>query len=224
MRFAKILLLPMVLLSCTTDDSSSISPITSVIQETETTSDLKETTAPTSTTIVEPSSTAAPVNTLFNFSDSKSLIGWSTQNDTVMGGVSQSTATWDSGQLVFAGDLSLDNNGGFTSLVSPINMSIGTALSDGQAIVVTAVGDGKTYLLQLRLADNTRFIQRFTTQPNELGTYVLPLNEFEAVDWRLSVIPNAEPMDVSKIGQISIYLLDKQTGTFRLAISSITFE
>ena len=213
----------MVLLSCTTDDSSSISPITSVIQATETTSDLEESTAPTSTTIVEQSSTAALVNTLFNFSDNESLVGWSTQNDTVMGGVSRSTATWDSGQLVFAGDLSLDNNGGFTSLISPVDMSIGTALIDGQAIVVTAEGDGKTYLLQLRLADNTRFIQRFTTQPNELDTYVLPLKEFEAVDWRLSVIPNAEPMDVSKIGQISIYLLDKQTGTFRLAISSITF-
>jgi hypothetical protein len=218
MRFGQQLALQLTLLgvlaSCALSDPSSNVSTTNVITSSPLTPTSPES-APT---------TAAPINNLFDFSDSESLVGWSTQNDTVMGGVSQSTATWDSGQLVFAGDLSLDNNGGFTSLVSPIDMSIGTALIDGQAIVVTAVGDGKTYLLQLRLANNTRFIQRFTTQPNEVDTYVLPLNEFEAVDWRLSVIPNAEPMDVSKIGQISIYLLDKQTGTFRLAISSITFD
>lgn len=174
---------------------------------------------PTTTT----STTTAPIEStsIFDFTAAGSIDGWYTQNDTVMGGVSKGTATWDAAQLVFAGDLSLDNNGGFTSLVSPIDNAIGTSLAKEPTLVIEATGDGKTYLVQLRLNDNTRYVQRFTTQAEQLLSYPMPLEEFQAVDWRLSAIADAPPLDPSKVAQIAIYLVDKQTGLFTLAITSL---
>jgi hypothetical protein len=52
--------------------------------------------------------------------------------------------------MVFAGDLSLDNNGGFTSTRSPVDAGLGALLADASKVVVDATGDRKTYLLQLR--------------------------------------------------------------------------
>ena len=199
--------------ACSTE--SAVVPETFVDIATTTSTSVLPTT--TTTTTAPEESTA-----IFDFTAAGSIDGWYTQNDTVMGGVSQGTATWDAAQLVFAGDLSLDNNGGFTSLVSPIDDAIGTSLANEPNLVIEATGDGKTYLMQLRLNDNTRYVQRFTTQADQSLAYSMPLEEFQAVDWRLSVIADAPPLDPNKVAQIAIYLVDKQTGPFQLAITSFT--
>ena len=158
---------------------------------------------------------------LFDFNDQNDVSDWFNQNDTVMGGVSDSATTWVDGQLVFSGNLSLDNNGGFTSTFGPVNEQLPTLMFGADSIIVTARGDGKTYLMQIRNYDNTRYIQRFETVADVEQDYVLPLADFESVDWRLSVIPNAAPIDTTTIGQLGFYLLDKQVGPFELAISMI---
>ena len=194
----------------------SNAPTTAVSTSVATTSTLPPTTLPPTTSIPDPTSTI-----LFDFSNQDETSDWFNQNDTVMGGVSDSASTWIDGQLVFSGNLSLDNNGGFTSTFGPINDQLPTLMSGAEAIVVTARGDGKTYLMQIRNYDNTRYIQRFTTVADVEQDYVLPLADFESVDWRLSVIPNAAPIDTTTIGQLGFYLLDKQVGPFEIAISSI---
>ena len=194
----------------------SNAPTTAVPTSVATTSTLPSTTLPPTTSIPDPTSTI-----LFDFSNQDATSDWFNQNDTVMGGVSDSASTWIDGQLVFSGNLSLDNNGGFTSTFGPINDQLPTLMSGAEAIVVTARGDGKTYLMQIRNYDNTRYIQRFTTVADVEQDYVLPLSDFESVDWRLSVIPNAAPIDTTTIGQLGFYLLDKQVGPFELAISMI---
>jgi hypothetical protein len=194
--------------------STTIQPIattTAVETSVTTASSLPPTTPPS-----DPTSTV-----LFDFSNQDETSDWFNQNDTVMGGVSDSATTWVDGQLVFSGNLSLDNNGGFTSTFGPINDQLPTLMSGAEAIVVTARGDGKTYLMQIRNYDNTRYVQRFTTVADVEQDYVLPLADFESVDWRLSVIPNAAPIDTTTIGQLGFYLLDKQVGPFELAISMI---
>ena len=199
--------------------STTIQPIattTAVETSVATTSTLPSTTLPPTTSPSVPTSTV-----LFDFSNQDETSDWFNQNDTVMGGVSDSTTTWVDGQLVFSGNLSLDNNGGFTSTFGPINDQLPTLMSGAKAIVVTARGDGKTYLMQIRNYDNTRYIQRFTTVADVEQDYVLPLADFESVDWRLSVIPNAAPIDTTTIGQLGFYLLDKQVGPFEIAISMI---
>ena len=194
----------------------SSAPTTAVSTSIATTSTLSPTTLPPTTSPSDPTSTV-----LFDFSNQDATSDWFNQNDTVMGGVSDSATTWVDGQLVFSGNLSLDNNGGFTSTFGPINDQLPTLMSGAEAIVVTARGDGKTYLMQIRNYDNTRYIQRFTTVADVEQDYVLPLADFESVDWRLSVIPNAAPINTTTIGQLGFYLLDKQVGPFEIAISMI---
>ena len=185
----------------------------------------KATLADTTTTAADASTTttaAAAPSALFDFADAESATGWATQNDTVMGGVSQSTSTWANGQLVFQGTLSLENNGGFTSLVSPIDEQLGQRAVGASAIVIDALGDGKTYVLHLRGADQTRFIQRFATVAGTQQKYVLPIDKFEAVTSFLEPVANAAPIELANIRQLALYLLDKQAGDFELAVTSIS--
>ena len=203
--------------SSSDEETSSVAP--SSVQSSAPTTAVTTSTTMTSTTITPIQQAQSMV--LYDFADQSDVSDWFNQNDTVMGGVSDSATTWIDGQLVFSGNLSLDNNGGFTSTFGPINDQLPTLMSGAKAIVVTARGDGKTYLMQIRNYDNTRYIQRFTTVADVEQDYVLPLADFESVDWRLSVIPNAVPIDSTTIGQLGFYLLDKQVGPFEIAISSI---
>jgi NADH dehydrogenase [ubiquinone] 1 alpha subcomplex assembly factor 1 len=201
--------------SSSDETTSSVAPTT--IQSIATTTAVVTSTTTTTTTPIQ----QAQSMVLYDFADQNDVSDWFNQNDTVMGGVSDSATTWVDGQLVFSGNLSLDNNGGFTSTFGPINDQLPTLMSGAEAIVVTARGDGKTYLMQIRSSDNTRYIQRFTTVADVEQDYVLPLADFESVDWRLSVIPDAAPIDTATIAQLGFYLLDKQVGPFELAISMI---
>ena len=72
------------------------------------------------TTKSPPSSPPTPANfvTLFDFSGSAAEPGWTAVNDGVMGGVSRGGAKLIDGSLHFRGILSLDNNGGFSSIRS----------------------------------------------------------------------------------------------------------
>lgn len=192
-----------------------------------TTTTMTATVAPTTTppTTIAPTTTMTPTSrVLFDFSDPSSATGWFNQNDTVMGGVSDSASAWVDGHLVFSGNLSLDNNGGFTSTFGPINEQLPALMSGANAIVVTARGDSQTYLMQIRNNDNTRYIQRFTTVADSEQSYILPIADFVSVDWRLSPIAGAAPMDIGNIVQIGFYLLDKQVGPFEIAISSISAD
>ena len=203
--------------SSSDEETSSVAP--SSVQSSAPTTAVTTSTTMTSTTITPIQQAQSMV--LYDFADQSDVSDWFNQNDTVMGGVSDSNTTWIDGHLIFSGDLSLDNNGGFTSTFGPINDQLPTLMSGAESIIVTARGDGKTYLMQIRNYDNTRYIQRFTTVADVEQDYVLPLTDFESVDWRLSVIPNAAPIDTTTIGQIGFYLLDKQVGPFEIAISSI---
>ena len=200
-------------------DEATSSVVPSTTQSIATTTEVVTSTTTTSTTTTPIQQAQSMI--LFDFNDQSDVSDWSNQNDTVMGGVSDSATTWVDGQLVFSGNLSLDNNGGFTSTFGPINDQLPTLMSGADSIIVTARGDGKTYLMQIRNSDNTRYIERFTTVADVEQDYVLPLADFESVDWRLSVIPNAAPIDTTTIGQLGFYLLDKQVGPFEIAISMI---
>lgn len=201
--------------SSSDEGTSSVAPTT--IQSIAPTTAVLTSTTTTTTTPIQQSQSMV----LYDFADQSDVSDWSNQNDTVMGGVSDSATTWVDGHLVFSGNLSLDNNGGFTSTFGPVNEQLPALMFGADSIIVTARGDGKTYLMQIRSSDNTRYIQRFETVADVEQQYILPLSDFESVDWRLSVIPDAAPIDTANIAQIGFYLLDKQVGPFELAISMI---
>ena len=168
---------------------------------------------------------------MVSFPDPQSVAEWRNVDDSVMGGVSASTSTWiDSGgigMLEFTGDLSTERNGGFASTLGPVDRSLGSRASGSRALVVSAVGDGRTYLLQLRAGPSgtDRWISRFTPPvegpEGAASSVALPLDSFESVNGFLRRIEPNAPLDPATITQIGVYLVDGQVGRFRLAISTI---
>lgn len=191
---------------------ANTSPTTTEQTATTATTSSEAVTTTTSPTVEEPIM-------LVEFPDADSVAGWSIQNDTVMGGVSNSRTEWVDGQLIFAGDLSLDNNGGFCSMRSPVSADFGALAAGATALTLTATGDDQVYLVQVR-TDRDLFVQRITVAGGTEDTYVLPFADFTATDFMLDAITPLEPLDPGSILQIAVYILDKQEGPFRLAIRS----
>ena len=196
----------------TTTIVANTSPTTTEQTATTATTSSEAVTTTTSPTVEEPIM-------LVEFPDADSVAGWSIQNDTVMGGVSNSRTEWVDGQLIFAGDLSLDNNGGFCSMRSPVSADFGALAAGATALTLTATGDDQVYLVQVR-TDRDLFVQRITVAGGTEDTYVLPFADFTATDFMLDAITPLEPLDPGSILQIAVYILDKQEGPFRLAIRS----
>ena len=196
--------------------------VSSIVANTSpTTTEQPTTTATTTSEAVTTTSLPAadePI-VLADFPDADSVAGWSIQNDTVMGGVSNSRTEWVDGQLIFAGDLSLDNNGGFCSMRSPVSADFGALAAGATALTLTATGDDQVYVVQVR-TDRDLFVQRITIAGGAEDTYVLPFSDFTATDFMLDAITPLEPLDPGSILQIAMYILDKQEGPFRLAIRS----
>jgi monofunctional biosynthetic peptidoglycan transglycosylase len=162
--------------------------------------------------------------TLFDFSGATDEPGWTAVNDGVMGGVSRGGAKLVDGSLHFRGILSLENNGGFSSIRSG-----GTTrdLSAAQAIVLRVKGDGRTYRLQL--ATNALFRRsRISYQaefPTRIGSWVevrVPL---------AALIPQfrgqtlaGPPLDRTRIEEIGVSLADGNPGAFSLEVDWIRAE
>lgn len=159
---------------------------------------------------------------LVDLSDAGAVAAWTTVNDPVMGGRSTSGIAFGGGGLIFSGDVSLENNGGFASARSPQDPDIGRKAAGATSLRVRAVGDGKTYLLRVGTAGQPwSYIQRFTTEAAVERTYQLPIANFQPVGMFLNPAVDAPPLDPSTISQVSIYILDKQQGPFAITIRAI---
>ena len=197
------------------------------------------TTIPNPTTAIEPESTPSPVvpedqrsAAVASFPDAASVESWRNVDDSVMGGVSVSTSTWirrgADGAMEFSGELSTDNNGGFASVLSRVDRGYGVRAAGSRALGVRAVGDGRTYLLQLRAGPSgtDRWISRFTPPTADTGgagpTVELPLSSFEPVNQFLRPVDPIAALDPAEISQIGVYVLDGQVGSFRLVLQSIS--
>ena len=169
----------------------------------------------------EPTAAATAQAVLLDFADPAAVATWTTVNDPVMGGRSTSTVAFGDGGLVFSGDISLENNGGFASARGPVDPGLGRLASGATSLRVAAQGDGKTYVLKVETGQPWSYIQRFSTQAGVQRTYELPVGGFQPVGRFLDPVPIAPPLDPSIISRVAIYILDKQEGPFRLIVSAV---
>lgn len=160
---------------------------------------------------------------LLDLEDASEVAAWTTVNDPVMGGLSTSRIMFGGGGLIFSGNISLENNGGFASARSPQNPDLGRKAAGAKALRVRALGDGKTYLLKVGTAGQPwSYIQRFPTEAAVQQSYELPIEGFRPVGMRLNPAPEApQALDPSIINQVSVYILDKQQGPFELTLIAI---
>lgn len=168
-----------------------------------------------------PIAQAAGSVVLVDFGDPAVVGTWTTVNDPVMGGRSVSTVTYGDGGLLFSGNISLENNGGFASARSPIDPEIGSKAAGATSLRVQATGDGKTYVLKVETGQPWAYIQRFPTQGGVRRTYDLPVGGFEPVGRFLNPEPNAPPLDAAAINRVALYILDKQAGPFQLTVIAL---
>ncbi|GAL27685.1 hypothetical protein JCM19239_3289 [Vibrio variabilis] len=57
---------------------------------------------------------------MIDFTQQYEHLNWDATNDNVMGGISSGTMTYSNGRSLFSGVISLENNGGFSSVNRPI--------------------------------------------------------------------------------------------------------
>jgi monofunctional biosynthetic peptidoglycan transglycosylase len=161
---------------------------------------------------------------LFDFSGTEPAKGWQTVNDGVMGGVSEGKfKITDAKTMEFYGNLSLENNGGFTSVrTRPKDLG----LAKGDALIVKVRGDGREYSLNLYVpTQRTAFSYRATvkTKKDEWIEVKLPLEDFGAT-WFGRSVPDAGPVDADKVNALGFLLGDKKAGPFKLEVGWIKVE
>jgi len=93
----------------------------------------------------------AETRTLHQFNNPETTAGWQAVNDGVMGGRSSGGPDFCKDGLRFSGKLSLENNGGFSSIRKQERLE----LSRFDGIRLKVRGDGREY--QLRLNTDARF-------------------------------------------------------------------
>lgn len=144
--------------------------------------------------------------------------GWTVVNDSVMGGVSRSAIErTDDGTGLFRGELSLEHDGGFASVRTPVG-PIDPAAADGLEVRVR--GDGRTYQLRLRTSDRfdgVAYRADIETVDGEWTTKPLPFADFLPT-FRGRILPDAEPLDPARIRQLGFLLADRKEGSFALEI------
>lgn len=142
---------------------------------------------------------------------------WAAVNDTVMGGVSEGRYTLTSDNtLLFRGDLSLDNNGGFASIRT---RTTDLNLRGYDAIAVRVKGDGRTYNFDLRTAQPrmaSSYRQPLDTQDGEWIEVRFPIQNFYLTSFGRRV--NAPPLQPEDIASFGFTLSDKDEGPFSLEI------
>lgn len=157
---------------------------------------------------------------LFDLSSSSSTANWRIVNDGVMGGRSSSNVKIaKQGEMLFSGNLSLANNGGFASTRS---REKNLRLRSGDIIVLQVMGDGRKYTFNAyvprrRMAFSFR--SEFQTKKDEWTEVRIPIDKMVATSFgRVVRGMSINPAEVNSIG---IMLGDKKPGPFELSIRSI---
>jgi monofunctional biosynthetic peptidoglycan transglycosylase len=159
-----------------------------------------------------------PGQLLFDFDEDSQA--WNTVDDRVMGGVSNSSgAILDEGTLLFSGTMSLESNGGFSSLRSswePVD------LSGADGLLIRVLGDGRIYRMRVRSTETGRDVSYnsfFETEAGEWTTVYISFNTM--VPTIMGFQTNSGQLDPATISSFGLMLSDKQPGEFALQVDWI---
>jgi monofunctional biosynthetic peptidoglycan transglycosylase len=161
---------------------------------------------------------------LFDFGVGKNFGSWTIVNDGVMGGLSQSKASLDAEALIFAGNVSLKNNGGFVSLRSPMG---NYDLSSFSYCEIRFKSDTDRKFEVLIEKDTPFYLPKFRVtfggKSTDWQTVKIPLRNFEISRMGSTIQKGIDPEVLKEIQRIGFILADKQEGTFNLWIDYLKF-
>lgn len=160
---------------------------------------------------------SSETRTLFTFQGPDAAT-WTVENDGVMGGRSQGFVEIVDGTLVFTGEV-VTRGGGFTSVRSGLQAD----LSGYDGIELRVRGGGRTF--DLDVDDGTRSRGREVNRRGPVPTsdswetVRVPFDSLEETAHGQPV--NVDPIDLSAIKSIGIYIADGIDGPFRLEVDWI---
>lgn len=158
---------------------------------------------------------------IFDCKQDNDLSNWIVVDDVVMGGRSTGNVQFDSeGHAVFSGDVSLENNGGFSSVRCRFEALKADQFSK---FVVRLKGDGKNYQLRTKanLNDYYSYINNFTTT-GEWETIEIPFSEMKpAFRGRMLDMNNFSGESMEEVGFL---IGNKEAESFALKIDKIELK
>ena len=159
--------------------------------------------------------------TLFDFTVNTDLTNWAVVDDVVMGGRSDGKFELnESGNAVFSGKVSLENNGGFSSVryrFSPKNIANYTK------VTLRLKGDGKSYQFRAKSDKYSRhsYIYHFETT-EDWQTLEIPLQKMiPSFRGRILDMPNYPGKTLE---EIAFLISNKKAEDFNLEIDWITLH
>lgn len=162
--------------------------------------------------------TTDPVS-VYDFRKGVSAKAWEVQDDTVMGGKSQGKLSiTDEGHAHFSGHVSLENDGGFSSIQHDLKPTVD--VSEQEAFVVRLKGDGKKYTLRVNTGpENEYFFQSTFPTSGEWEEVTVPFQEMSAVH-------HGEPVDVpnfsgGKVHVVQFLIGNKKEQDFEVLVDRI---
>lgn len=147
---------------------------------------------------------------------------WQVVLDGVMGGLSTGGIERTGiGSVRFTGQLSLENNGGFSQIRTPVDSG---SFADASGIELRIQGDGRSYTFDVRTTEMRRmassYQQSFDTLPGIWLVVRLPFENFEYTSFG-ETIRSAPTLNTGAINSVGFTLADKNEGGFELVISEI---
>jgi monofunctional biosynthetic peptidoglycan transglycosylase len=159
--------------------------------------------------------------TMFDFDQASDAATWFAVNDGVMGGISVGGPEITADRtLKFCGRVSLENNGGFSSIRS---VAFERDLTAYDGVLIRLRGDGKRYAFTIRTDVQIRagsYRVKFDTSVGEWVEVFLPFRDFRATSFGVE-LPDAPPLDSGKVQSFGFLIADKQEGPFCLEVDWI---
>lgn len=157
-----------------------------------------------------------------DFSMQDARQNWRASNDDVMGGISKGNIELSSDKVNFVGDISLENNGGFSAVfhaIKPIQESLKHLTLDFQ-------GDEQCYQIRLianNQGENIYYYHEFKASNHHRQKITLNLADFQAT-FRGRKIIGAPQVVSENIEEIGFLLTKTQAGPFQLSLFSLCFH
>lgn len=151
----------------------------------------------------------------------ESVTQWRIIDDGVMGGLSEGGMLFDRDHGVFTGYISLQNNGGFSSVYRAVK-DVPTNL---QRIKIDVQGDGQCYQLRAVVFDNgyrVAYKHDFDTVAGQRQILTFTLADFKA-SFRGRLINNAPILSSAEIREVGFLLNNHKAGDFALSVFGIEF-
>ncbi|MEM7659959.1 MAG: CIA30 family protein [Bacteroidota bacterium] len=166
------------------------------------------------------SSIAAPS---FDFGTDSPPTSWRILNDGVMGGLSQGKIIPQDSYIRYEGRISLENNGGFSSIRSPWGK---WDLSESETVRLRVRGNAK---FALTLAVSPRwyepnFKQSFQPDSEEWQEFVFPLNDFQPHRIGRKIGERMTPEQRQQVLRFGIITDEKQARDFWLEVDYLRVE